>query len=176
MAREMFGDVVKPSIIGREQAVVYAPAIDPGARGGHRCVDCDSAPGGRHSADAAIDDGVRRGSAAASAAPAASAAAAGCGAEAGDGRESAGRACAGAPAKSNLRPGSTLARAGGHRRGRHRRRRRRYCRRRAGGAPPPPPPPPAPVRVGGAIQPPKKIKDRTRHIRRSRSRRACRAS
>jgi protein TonB len=26
-------------------------------------------------------------------------------------------------------------------------------------APPPPPPPPAPVRVGGAIQPPKKVKD-----------------
>ena len=27
-------------------------------------------------------------------------------------------------------------------------------------APPPPPPPPAPVRVGGAIQPPKKVKIR----------------
>jgi protein TonB len=26
-------------------------------------------------------------------------------------------------------------------------------------APPPPPPPPAPVRVGGAIQPPKKVRD-----------------
>ena len=28
-------------------------------------------------------------------------------------------------------------------------------------APPPPPPPPAPVRVGGAIQPPKKVSDQT---------------
>ena len=41
--------------------------------------------------------------------------------------------------------------------------------------PPPPPPPPAPVRVGGQIQAPKKVKTYRRPIRRSRSRRASRA-
>ena len=152
----MFGDVVKPSIIGREQAVVYAPAVDPGARGGHRRIDCYSAPGGRYAADAAVDDGVRGRSAAAAPPATPTTAAAGRGAEAGDGsRIPRPRPCR-RPRKSSLRrdwisreqvatvQGDIGGVVGGI----------------PGGipeAPPPPPPPPAPVRVGGAIQPPKKV-------------------
>ena len=71
MPRDMFGDVVDPSIKVGSQEVVHGPAVDPRAcgdlRGGHH----HSLDGGRCAADAAVDDGVRRGAAAATATAAA---------------------------------------------------------------------------------------------------------
>ena len=160
--RDMFGDVVDPSIKMGNKAWYTVPltmlleaAIVGGA--GHRAVD-----GERHAADAAVDDGVcRRGTAATAAATAAAPAAAG-GAPA-EGRGQPGRPRRSRrPRKSSPRPASKPA-----------------SRRNVGGveggipggvvggitggipeAPPPPPPPPTqPVRVGGNIKTPTKIKD-----------------
>ena len=97
MAREMFGDVVKPSIsVGSKQwytlplsilahvALIAVLIVIP-------------LSGGTDPPDAAGDDGrVRRRAAATAAAATSPAAAAGCGAEAGDGIESVGRSRASA--------------------------------------------------------------------------------
>ena len=68
------------------------------------------------------------------------------------------------PPPRRLQHGRRRRRRGRRHSRRHgRRRRRRHCR-----AAPPPPPPQAPVRVGGDIKEPKKIKNVSRSIRRSR--------
>ena len=74
--RDMFGDVVEPSIKVGSQELVYGPAVDHRAHGDHRRGGHHSADGGRRAADAAVDDGVRRGAAAAAPAAASAAAAA----------------------------------------------------------------------------------------------------
>ena len=81
MPREMFGDVVEPSIkVGTKQwytvpLSILTHAVVLGA------LDRDSAAGDRHAADAAVGDGVRGGAAAAAAAAAATAAAVGAAAD-----------------------------------------------------------------------------------------------
>ena len=72
--------------------MVYASALDSGARRRHRRFDCYSAHGDGHFADAAIDDGVRLGTPAATTAATATAPAAGRSAKAGDGCEPVGGA------------------------------------------------------------------------------------
>ena len=88
MAREMFGDVVEPSIkVGSQKwyTVPLSIIVHTAIIG---AVDHHPADGCRRAADAAVDDGVRRGApAAAPTAASATAARSGRGAEAGDGRE-----------------------------------------------------------------------------------------
>ena len=165
MPRDMFGDVVDPSIKVGSQAVVHGAAVDPGARGALRRGHHHSADGDRRAADAAVDDGVRGAAAAAAtaaAAPATGRGAAEGGADAGDQSErgadrgaegNQARAPAPATGVSEGVPGGV---EGGIPGGDDRRRRRRSAR-----APPPPPPPPsAPVRVGGDIKAPTKTQER----------------
>ena len=107
MARDMFGDVVKPSITVGSKQWYTLPLSILAHVGRHRCSDCDPADGGRRAADAPGDDGrVRGGPAAAAAAAPAAAAAAGRRAQADHGREPA-AAPVEAPRRSSLRPASS---------------------------------------------------------------------
>ena len=165
MPRDMFGDIVDPSIkVGSKQwyTVPLSIVVHTAIIGAVVIIPLMAA---RHAADAAVDDGVRGGAAAAPAAAAAAAAAAG--------RPQAPKPVDG---RRTRRP---------RRSKRRKRSRRRPASKRASRAPsaaskaassavstggivggleaapppPPPPPPPAPVRVGGTIQQPTKIKD-----------------
>ncbi len=97
MAREMFGDVVKPSITVGSKQWYTLPLSILAHVAVIACIDCDSPPGGRRLADAAGDDGRVRGSATtAAASTSTTTAAAGRGAETGHGSEPVGRTGAGA--------------------------------------------------------------------------------
>ena len=143
--------------------MVYRPGLDHRAHRDHRRGDHYSADGSRRPADAPIDDGVRGCAAAATAAtPAAAAARGGRGAEAGAGRQPH-AAPVEAPKEIKAETGIEAAKGvvGGVEGG--------VVGGLTGGivgglseAPPPPPPPPppaAPVRVGGNIKQPSKVKD-----------------
>ena len=163
MPREMFGDVVEPVDQGRDEAVVHGAAVDPGPRRRAGRADRHSAAGDRHAADAAVGDGVR-GDAAAAAATAASAAATAGAApppqpvavvnpnaapvEAPEGNQA--RAAAAAQLQHDGRGRWRGRRHSGRRRRRHRRRHSAATASAAAAAP---------VRVGGDIKEPKKIKD-----------------
>ena len=172
----MFGDIVDPSVkIGNKQgySVRCRFVLDSGGRGADRH---HSADGGRHPADAAVDDGVRgRAAAAATAAAAAATAAAGRRAEAG-GRATRTRRPIEAPTeiKPEVPVDTSFERSVGVEGG--------VPGGVVGGvvgglpdAPPPPPPPPPARRFASAATSSRRRRPRTsaRSIRRSRSRRAC---
>src|SRR5471030_1849066 len=144
--------------------MVYGPAVDHRPYGDYRGHRHHSADGGRRAADAAVDDGVRGGTAPAAPTTTAAAPAARCGrgAQAGDGREPERRAVE-APKEIKAETGIETSKGavGGVEGG--------VVGGVTGGIvgglvaapppPPPPPPPPAPVRVGGNIKQPTKLND-----------------
>ena len=177
----MFGDVVDPSIKFGKQAGLFGSAVD---RSSHTVVDRrdrhHSADGGRHPADAAVDDGVcgRRAAAAPPPPPPPPPPQRRTPQPVVDVNPNAAPIEAPKEIKPEVAHRHQL-RARCRRRRRRAGRRRRWRRRRAAGsaAAAAPPPPAQPVRVGGHIKPPTQDQERAaRSTRRSRSRRACRAS
>ena len=163
--RDMFGDIVDPSIKVGSQKWYTVPLSIIVHTVAHRRRRHHPADGGRRAADAAVDDGVRRRAAAAAAATATAAAAAG-----GRGAEAGRWTSTRRPRRSRRRRKSSLKRAS-----KRASRAPSAASKAASSAastggivggleaapppPPPPPPPPAPVRVGGKIKQPSKIKD-----------------
>ena len=159
MPRDMFGDVVDPSIkIGSKKW--YTVPLSILVHGRSSAHHHHSADGSRRAAHAAVDDGVRGGAAAATATTAAAAATDGRGRaqpvsgepERGPGR-GADRDQAGDRHRHRLREGVRRCRR--RRPGWRRRRRRRRAARSATATAAPA----APVRVGGNIKPPQKVRD-----------------